>query len=76
MEHLIYYVLRDKGKDDVYLVHIDPAVFEGTPWTNQKVEIAVTGTNHVTVIAPENYEGTITTEVTVTLDEDGNIEFC
>lgn len=74
MEHLIYYVLRDGGKDDAYLVHIDPAIFEGTSWTYQKIEIAVTGTHHVTVIAPEHYDGEITAEVTVTVDGDGNIE--
>lgn len=73
MENLIYYVLRAGGADDVYLVHIDPAVFEGTSWTYQKIEIAVTGTHHVTVISPEHYDGDITAEVTVTLDDSGNL---
>lgn len=73
MENWIYHVLRAGGADDVYLVHIDPAVFEGTSWTYQKIEIAVTGTDHVTVISPEHYDGDITAEVTVTLDDSGNL---
>lgn len=73
MENLIYYVLRAGGADDVYLVHIDPAVFEDTALTYQNVEIAVTGTGHVTVISPEHYDGDITAEVTVTLDDSGNL---
>lgn len=73
METYVYYVLRDNGRDDVYLVHIDPIVFEGTSWTYQRLEIAVTDSNHVRVIAPEYYDGVITEEVTVTLDDDGNL---
>ena len=73
MENLIYNVLRDSGEDDTYLVHIDPAVFEDTALTYQNIEIAVTGTHHVTVISPEHYDGDITAEVTVTLDDSGNL---
>lgn len=73
MENLIYYVPHADGADDVYLVHIDPAVFDGTSWTYQKIEIAVTGTNYVAVIDPQYYDGTITAEVAVTLDDDGKL---
>ena len=73
MEDQIYYVLRAGGADDVYFVHIAPAVFEGTSWTYQNIEAAVTGTHHVTVIDPAYYDGEITAEVTVTLDGDGNL---
>lgn len=74
MESLIYYVLRGSGEDDVYLVHIDPAVFAGTSWMYQQIELAVTDTPHVMVISPENYDGDITDEVTVTVDSDGNLK--
>lgn len=72
-EDMIYYVLGECGKDKAYLVHIDPSIFSGTSWTFQKIESAVTGTNHVTVIAPEHYDGAINGEVTVSLDADGNL---
>lgn len=72
-EDLIYYVLRAGGQDDVYLVHIDKKIFIETSWTYQKIEIAVTGSNHVTVIDPENYNGAISREVTVTSDNGGLI---
>lgn len=34
MKDEIYYIKQpgDGSEDDVYLVHIDPAVFEGTSW--------------------------------------------
>lgn len=69
-EDVIYHVLGVNGKDKAYLVHIDPDVFAGTDWTYQRIEIAVTGTNHVTVTAPEHYDGEITDEVVVSLDAD------
>ena len=72
-EDMIYYVLGECGKDKAYLVHVDPSIFSGTSWTFQKIESAVTGTNHVTVIAPEHYDGAINGEVTVSLDADGNL---
>ena len=71
-EDVIYYVLRDGGKDDAYLVHIDLSILERYRYA--EIERAVTGTQHVTVIAPEHYDGEITDEVTVTVDGDGNIE--
>ncbi|MCX4373301.1 MAG: hypothetical protein OSJ58_16070 [Dysosmobacter sp.] len=76
MKDEIYYIKQpgDGSEDDVYLVHIDPAVFEGTSWMYQQIELAVTGTPHVMVISPENYDGDITNEVTVTVDSDGNLE--
>ena len=72
-EDSVFYVLRANGKDDAYLVHVNPAVFEGTSWTYQNIEAAVAGTHHVTAIAPEHYDGVITAEATVTLDGDGNL---
>lgn len=73
MENYIYYVLRAGGADDAYLVHFDAEAFCGTSWRYQEIEIAVTGSNHVTVIDPEYYDGVITEEVTVTLDDDGHL---
>ena len=72
----IYYVKRpgDGSEDDVYLVHINPAVFDGTSWMYQQIEIAVTDTPHVMVISPESYDGDITDEVTVTIDDDGSLK--
>lgn len=65
MKDEIYYIKQpgDGSEDDVYLVHIDPAVFEGTSWMYQQIELAVTGTPHVMVISPENYDGDITNKV-------------
>lgn len=72
-EDVIYHVLGVNGKDKAYLVHINPDIFAGTDWTYQRIEIAVTGTNHVTVTAPEHYDGEITDEVVVGLDADGQL---
>lgn len=71
-EDVVCYVLGESGLDEAYLVHIDTSAL--THYRYAEIERAVTGTHHVTVIAPEHYGGEITVEVTVTVDGDGNIE--
>ena len=45
-------------------------------WTKtaQRLEIMVTGTNHVLVCAPEYYDGAIDEEVTIALDASGDLK--
>lgn len=75
-EDVVYYVLGEGGRDREYLVHIDLSVLER--YRDAEIERTVTGTHHVSAILPERYDGEITTEVTVTLDNSGKISvyFC
>lgn len=71
-ETLIYTIgIPNADRSYTYLVHIDNEVLK--EYTYQRLEVIITGTNHVTVCAPEHYDGTIDEEVSVTLDEINNL---
>lgn len=46
--------------------------WKNTPY--QRLEIMVTGTNHVLVCTPEYYDGAIDEEVTITLHASGDLK--
>ena len=71
-EDLVYTIgIPNQGRDFTSLVHIDEAVLEHFRYA--EIERMVTGTNHVTVCAPEHFTGTIDEEVFVTLDDNGEV---
>ena len=72
-ENLVYEIgIPNAGRSYAYLVHIDSEVLE--EYTYQRLEIMVTGTNHILVCAPEYYDGAIDEEVTITLDASGDLK--
>ena len=73
MEELIYTVgIPNASKDYTYSVTIDKAVIEAGH-RYAEIERIVTGTNHVTVCAPEYYNGPVDEAIVITLNAYGEV---
>ncbi len=64
--------IPNENRSYTFEVFIDPKVYD-FGWRNAEIERIVTGTHHVTVCAPEYWDGTIDEKVNVTCDAEGRI---
>lgn len=70
----IYYVLGIQPDEKVYLVHIDPILFNAG-WNHETIQQAMLGTSYVSVLKPIDYQNNkITAEVIITLDNTNSIQ--
>ena len=65
-------LIPNENRSYTFEVFIDPKVYD-FGWRDAEIERIVTGTHHVTVCAPEYWDGTIDEKVNVTCDAEGRI---